>query len=183
MMVTSAPHRSADLGLALRSLVWTLLLPGFFAGYLPWRYFGVRDAVLDLGDPLHWMSLAMIVAGVGLLGACVREFAHRGRGTLSPADPPRALVVQGPYRHVRNPMYLAVTVIVLGESILAGSRGLLIYWVIWFAVTQLFVLGYEEPRLPEQFGASYEQYTRSVRRWIPRLRPYRPDSGDANHSS
>lgn len=169
----------SSLGLALRSLTWAVLLPGFFAGFVPWQYFGVGEVSLDPADPRHWISLLMIAGGVLLLSACIWEFAHRGRGTLSPADPPRTLVVHGPYRHVRNPMYLAVSLIVLGQTLLTGSRGLLIFWLIWFAVVQAFVLGYEEPRLREQFGASYEHYTRVVGRWIPRLRPYRAADADA----
>jgi len=89
---------------------------------------------------------------------------------LSPVDPPRELVVRGLYRYVRNPMYLSVTVIVFGESLLTGSRALLVYWAIWFVAVNLFVMGYEEPTLRLRFGESYERYAREVRRWLPRVR-------------
>jgi protein-S-isoprenylcysteine O-methyltransferase Ste14 len=158
--------------LALRSLVWTLALPGFFAGYLPWRYFGLSSVTVDLRDPLHWLGLLGIVAGTALLAACIWEFARTGRGTLSPVDPPRVLVVRGLYRYVRNPMYLSVTLIVLGEVLLTGSSGLAVYWVVWFASANLFVLLYEEPTLRGQFGEEYERYCRAVGRWLPRWRPY-----------
>ena len=105
-----------------------------------------------------------------LLAACVWEFARTGRGTLSPVDPPRKLVVRGLYRYVRNPMYLSVTAIVLGEVLLTGSRALLIYWALWFFAANLFVMGYEEPTLRREFGTDYERYRREVGRWIPRLR-------------
>ena len=105
-----------------------------------------------------------------LLGACILEFARSGRGTLSPVDPPRHLVVRGLYRYVRNPMYLSVTAIVLGEVLLSRSTALAVYWAIWFACVNLFVVGYEEPTLRRQFGASYDEYAGQVGRWIPRPR-------------
>ena len=88
---------------------------------------------------------------------------------MSPADPPKELVVQGLYRYVRNPMYLSVLTIVLGEILLTRSIPLLVYWLGFFAAANVFVMGYEEPTLRRQFGESYERYTRSVGRWIPRV--------------
>lgn len=157
-----------SIGLAIRSLIWAALLPGMFAGYLPWRYFGLRNAQIDLSNPLHPIGLASIAVGVALLAACIWEFATRGRGTLSPLDPPRHLVVRGLYRYVRNPMYLSVTAIVLGEVLLTRSMPLLVYWIVWFITVNLFVLLYEEPTLRSQFGESYDDYCRSVGRWLPR---------------
>jgi protein-S-isoprenylcysteine O-methyltransferase Ste14 len=162
--------RVADIGLALRSVLWTFLLPGLFAGYLPWRFFGLSHVAVDLASPIQLLGLLCIGIGAGLLAACIVEFARSGRGTLSPVDPPRHLVVRGLYRYVRNPMYLSVTTIVLGEWLLTWSRDLGVYWVVWFLGANLFVLGYEEPTLRHQFGAEYDDYTRQVRRWIPRLR-------------
>ena len=153
--------------LVLRSLLWTLLLPGFFAGYVPWRYFGLGRVTPDLTNPTHLVGILCIVVGAALLAACIFEFARRGRGTLSPVDPPRHLVVSGLYKYVRNPMYLSVTLIVLGEVLLTGSQGLRVYWALWFLGVNLFVMGYEEPTLRRQFGASYDEYTRQVGRWIP----------------
>src|SRR4029434_3893922 len=105
--------------------------------------------------------------GVALLVACIWEFARTGRATLSPLDPPRHLVVRGLYRYVRNPMYLSVTVIVLGEAVLMRSSSLLLYWAIWFAWVNAFVILYEEPTPRRQFGQSYKDYSRRVRRWVP----------------
>ena len=156
--------------LALRSIAWALLIPGMFAGYLPWRYFGLGQVQLDLHDPLHLAALLCISVGAALLISCIWEFARSGRGTLSPADPPKELVVRGLYRYVRNPMYLSVTLVILGELLLTRSRGLFIYWLVWFIGANLFVIGYEEPTLRSTFGASYERYTAQVGRWIPRLR-------------
>lgn len=156
--------------LAVRSLTWAVLLPGLFAGYVPWRFFGLRNVPLTLRNPLQLLGLAGIALGTGLLVACIWEFARSGRGTLAPVDPPRELVVRGLYRYVRNPMYLSVTMIVLGEVLLSGSRGLFLYWAIWFLAANLFVIAYEEPTLRRQFGASYERYTQRVGRWLPRWR-------------
>jgi protein-S-isoprenylcysteine O-methyltransferase Ste14 len=157
--------------LFLRSLLWTIILPGFFAGYLPWRYFGLGRAMFDLSGPVQVAGHALMALGAALLAICVFEFARSGRGTLSPMDPPRHLVVRGLYRHVRNPMYLSVTTLVLGEFVVTRSLGLAVYWVIWFGITNLFVIGYEEPTLRRQFGESYDAYRRQVPRWIPRIRP------------
>jgi protein-S-isoprenylcysteine O-methyltransferase Ste14 len=101
--------------LAVRSLLWAVLFPGFFAGYLPWRYFGLSRVRPDLSSAAHLLGLSLVSGGAVLLAACIVEFARSGRGTLSPVDPPRHLVVRGLYRYVRNPMYLSVTAIVLGE--------------------------------------------------------------------
>lgn len=159
----------AGVSLTLRSLLWTVLLPGIYAGYIPWHFFGVSHARVDFSNPVHLLGLGAILFGAALLAGCIWEFAHSGRGTLSPVDPPRELVVLGLYRYVRNPMYLSVTAIVLGEVLLTWSRGLLLYWAIWFALVNLLVMGYEEPGLRRRFGRSYEDYTRRVGRWIPRF--------------
>jgi len=164
----------ASVWLAIRSIVWTVMLPGFFAGYVPWRFFGLRQVDLTLRDPLHLLGLIGIALGAGLLAVCIWEFAHSGRGTLAPFDPPQHLVVRGLYRYVRNPMYLSVTTIVFGELLLTRSLALLTYWAIWFAAVNLFVIGYEEPTLRRRFGDSYERYTQTVGRWIPTFRSRRP---------
>ncbi|HJS43875.1 MAG TPA: isoprenylcysteine carboxylmethyltransferase family protein [Gemmatimonadales bacterium] len=156
--------------LALRSLLWTIVFPGFFGVFVPWRYFGVSQVRIDLTNPLHLIGLLFVAIGAALLAACIWEFARRGRGTLSPVDPPKELVVHGLYRYVRNPMYLSVSTMVLGQALLAHSSALVIYWAFFFAMANLFVLLYEEPTLRRQFGESYERYAREVGRWMPRLR-------------
>jgi protein-S-isoprenylcysteine O-methyltransferase Ste14 len=146
------------------------LLPGFFAGYVPWRFFGLGQARFNLYSPADVLGLWCVGLGTALLAACIVEFAKSGRGTLSPLDPPRRLVVRGLYRYVRNPMYLSVTTIVLGEALLTRSLALGVYWSIWFLGANLFVIGYEEPTLRRRFGASYDEYTQHVGRWLPKLR-------------
>ncbi len=158
------------ISLALRSLLWTILLPGFFAGFVPLQFFGLAHVPVRMTNPQHLVGLVAITLGAALLLTCIWEFARSGRGTLSPVDPPRELVVRGLYRYVRNPMYLSVTLVVFGEVLLTGSRPLLLYWAVWFVAVNLFVIGYEEPTLRRRFGESYERYTRDVGRWLPRRR-------------
>jgi protein-S-isoprenylcysteine O-methyltransferase Ste14 len=159
----------SSLWLGFRSLLWMVLLPGLYAGYVPWRFLGLNQVVVDFSHPVDILGITCIALGAALLLTCIWEFARSGRGTLSPADPPKELVIQGLYRYVRNPMYLSVTAIVLGEAILARSRGLFLYWAIWFGVVNLFVIGHEEPYLRHRFGTSYDEYTRRVGRWLPRV--------------
>ena len=97
-------------------------------------------------------------------------FALRGRGTPAVFDPPKKLVVQGPYRIVRNPMYWSVASVMLGEALVFRSLRLAEIGIIFFLTTMLFVLVYEEPILRRKFGAEYEAYCRQVPRWFPRLR-------------
>ena len=121
--MNSRARNCSSAWLALRSLLWTILLPGVFAGYVPWRFFGLGRTQFDLTSPTQLLGLVCIGMGVALLAACIFEFARSGRGTLSPVDAPRHLVVRGLYRYVRNPMYLSVTMIILGEAFGGAFRG------------------------------------------------------------
>lgn len=160
--------RSVSPWLAVRGVAWTLL-PFIVAGYVPWTFFGLSDARVDVSNPVHWLGLVLMASGATLLLTCIWEFAASGHGTLGPPDPPKALVVRGLYRYVRNPMYLSVATLLIGEDLLVQKLPLLLYFVIWFAFVNFFVLAYEEPALRAKFGDSYEQYTRSVGRWLPHL--------------
>jgi protein-S-isoprenylcysteine O-methyltransferase Ste14 len=170
MQMTALPETQLEspFFLALRSLLWTILLPGVVAGYVPWRFFGVSRARVDVFNPTELPGLLSIGLGSVLLAACIFEFARSGRGTLSPVDPPRRLVVRGLYRYVRNPMYLSVTLLILGEALLTHSADLAAYWAVWFVAANLFVVGYEEPALRRRFGAGYDEYCHRVGRWIPK---------------
>ncbi len=176
--MTAGRFSWASVWLAIRSLLWAALLPGVVAGYVPWRFFGLRRVRPDLFNPAHLLGLLCIGVGISLLATCIWEFARSGRGTLSPLDAPRELVVRGLYRYVRNPMYLSVTTILIGELMLTGSRALLVYLASWFLAVNVFVIGYEEPTLRRRFGASYARYTRQVGRWIPR----RPPAGNGRQA-
>ena len=144
-----------------------------------WMYFVPRwvagAQAFDNPRPLGWIVVA-IGAAIGL--PCVWEFAWRGLGTPAPFDPPRRLVISGPYRFVRNPMYVGMGIALLGEAIVYPNLTLVMLGlivVLWAAVT-LFIIGYEEPTLRRMFGNDYEAYCRQVRRWIPRLRPWYSDA-------
>jgi len=166
--MSDKPRYWSSVWLAVRSLFWAIVLPGFFAAYVPWRFFGLGKGDLRAFSALSLLGLLCIGLGTVLLAACIVEFARSGWGTLSPVDPPRRLVARGLYRYVRNPMYLSVTMIVLGEALLSRSPDLAVYWAIWFLGANLFVIGYEEPALRQRFGAAYDDYTRRVGRWIPK---------------
>jgi protein-S-isoprenylcysteine O-methyltransferase Ste14 len=110
---------------------------------------------------------------IGILGAalalwCVVTFVFVGRGTPAPFDPPRRLVVAGPYRYVRNPMYLGAGLALSGAALFYLSMGLLSYALIFLLTMHLFMVWYEEPALTALFGIEYKTYCREVRRWLPR---------------
>jgi protein-S-isoprenylcysteine O-methyltransferase Ste14 len=117
-------------------------------------------------------GVAILAGLAGLLPAFVR-FVVEGVGTPAPVAPTGRLVVGGAYRHVRNPMYLAVGAIIVGQALLLGQAILLLYAVFFAAAVATFVRGYEEPTLLGRFGEQYEAYRREVPRWRPRLRPWK----------
>ncbi len=151
--------------LVVRSLISIAILPGTVAVFVPWRL--LRDAAPRIG--LAWVGLVPLVPGLALFAWCVWDFATRGRGTLAPWDAPRSLVATGPYRIVRNPMYVAVASVLAGEAILFGSLAVAVWLVVVVAAFHTFVVLYEEPSLERTFGESYRAYRRQVPRWLPRL--------------
>jgi protein-S-isoprenylcysteine O-methyltransferase Ste14 len=114
----------------------------------------------------------VIAAAVPIVLESFARFALQGVGTPAPVFPTQRLVVSGFYRYVRNPMYVAVVSIVLGQALVFGDVRVLAYGVVAWLVTHLFVLFYEEPTLRRTFGVEYENYCKHVRRWVPRLRPW-----------
>ena len=165
----------SPLVLFLRSALWTILFPGIIAVYIPWRFFGVRYASVEgIGGVIGWL---LVLIGAVLLLASIVEFARRGKGTLSPVDPPKRLVVSGPYRWVRNPMYAGVVFMLVGQSLFTSGLGLVVYVAVLFGIVDVFITLHEEPYLEHMFGDSFREYKRNVRRWMPRIRPWRqPDS-------
>src|SRR6266498_3521465 len=165
------PAPKAGRLLALRSLCFALLLPGTVTLLLPYFILSGRGGIaIHCWSAVQYLALMLIAAGGVILIRCIRDFARIGRGTLAPVDSPKRLVVRGLYRYVRNPMYVGVLLIVLGEAILFESFRLAIYAVLLWLGFHLFVVLYEEPTLRRKFGAEYEAYIRSVGRWIPRIR-------------
>jgi protein-S-isoprenylcysteine O-methyltransferase Ste14 len=161
-------------GAIVGSAIFFVLVPCVFAGVIPWwmTRWQFRPALLNL----EWLRVAgalLIAVGVpGLVDPFVR-FAVQGLGTPAPIAPTRHLVVTGPYRYVRNPMYVSVTAIVLGQAILFSDWRLLVYGVLFWLTCHLFVLAYEEPTLARTFGEEYERYRTNVPRWLPRPTPWR----------
>jgi protein-S-isoprenylcysteine O-methyltransferase Ste14 len=152
------------MSLLLRNLLFAFVVPGAVAVYIPWL---ILTAGGTHPEPVLWPAAVLIGLGVGFFAWCVWLFATVGRGTPGPWDPARHFVAVGPYRSVRNPMYLAVFLVVLGETLLFLSAPLLIYLGFVALIVQLFVVGYEEPTLTKQFGDEYRTYRRRVRRWLP----------------
>jgi protein-S-isoprenylcysteine O-methyltransferase Ste14 len=153
------------MSLALRNLLFTVVVPGSGGVYVPWLILTHGGAS---PSPVAWPAVAVIAVGVLLYLRCLWIFAVVGRGTPGPWDPPRRVVAAGPYRWVRNPIYVAAMLIVLGEAWLFGSAALLLYAGVAAVAFHLLVTAYEEPKLRAQFGEQYETYRRTVSRWIPR---------------
>ncbi|MBA3261971.1 MAG: isoprenylcysteine carboxylmethyltransferase family protein [Thermoleophilaceae bacterium] len=158
---------------AAGSLVFLLLAPGVVAGVVPWLLTGWDSTG---PPPAHQPAgAASIAAGVAVLLHAFARFVAEGIGTPAPVAPTEHLVVGGLYRHVRNPMYVAVAATIIGQAALLGRPGLLIYTVAFMAIVASFVHLYEEPVLSKRFGAEYDAYRRGVPAWRPRLRPWKAD--------
>lgn len=154
--------------LLLKNLLFTLLVPGTVAVFVPLSIAGSRRPASGAGFAA---GIALLALGGAIYAWCVWDFATFGRGTPAPIDEPKKLVVRGLYRFVRNPMYLGVLTTILGWAALFQSMAILRY-VAFVALTfHLVVLLYEEPHLRRVFGADYERYCASTGRWLPRLRP------------
>ena len=153
--------------LLTKLLIFTLLIPGTFGVYLPLSLAANRPPSFDLGG-LRFLGLLPIVIGAGFYFRCALDFAFQGRGTPAPIDAPKFLVTSNLYRMVRNPMYVGVLMVVVGEGLLYQSFAVFRYAALGWLGFHLFVLLYEEPTLRAKFGTEYEQYCRQVPRWIPR---------------
>jgi len=160
----------------IRALSYATLFVAFVLVLLPAQvasWAGVTRPP-GIGAPQIIGGLA-VVAGGALALWCVLAFALVGRGTPAPFDPPRRLVVAGPYRFVRNPMYVGAGVALAGAALFFESAALAGFTGLFFLITHLFVLWYEEPALRRTFGEAYDAYCRRVRRWRPRRSPYREE--------
>ena len=162
---------------AIGSLAFFVLAPAAVGGLIPQRISRWRmQAPFFAWAGLRPLGAGLILTGTVVLLDCFARFALQGRGTPAPVYPTERLVVGGWYRYVRNPMYVAVLSVVLGQALLLGSRGLLTYAALLGVAFHLFVLLYEEPTLRGRYGAGYTAYCAAVRRWWPRLRPW-PGNG------
>ena len=158
---------------AVGSAVFFLLAPGVVVGLIPWLLtrWQAREP-LPYWTPVQVLGGILLVAGlIALVQAFVR-FVVEGFGTPAPVAAPDRLVVGGVYRYVRNPMYVAVLAAIIGQALLLGRLGLLLYAGAAWLIVAAFVHWYEEPTLTRRFGAEYEAYRRAVPAWWPRLRPW-----------
>jgi protein-S-isoprenylcysteine O-methyltransferase Ste14 len=164
---------------AVGSAVFFLAAPGVVAGLIPWlltRWQALEP--LPYWAPMRVLGGILLVAGlIALIRAFVR-FVMEGLGTPAPIAAPERLVVGGVYRYVRNPMYVAVLAAIVGQGLLLGRLGLLLYAAATWLVVAAFVRWYEEPTLTRRFGEDYETYRRAVPAWWPRLRPWEPAERD-----
>ena len=153
-----------------RAVTYSALFIGFLLVYLPERILssaGINQPAAIGASQVGGMLLS--ACGAALALACILTFVFVGRGTPAPFDPPRRLVVQGPYRFVRNPMYLGAGLALTGAALFYQSTQLLAYAGAFLVITHMFVMLYEEPTLQGIFDGDYEVYCRRVGRWWPRL--------------
>ena len=162
---------------SIGSIVFLLIAPGILAGVIPWwiSQWQVEPSILDV-TWLKFVGVALVALGLLVLLDSFARFALQGIGTPAPVLPTRYLVVTGTYRHVRNPIYVAVVALILGQGLLFAREGLLLFGAVTWLAFHLFVVAYEEPTLRSTFGAEYDRYVANVPRWLPRTRPWTPPS-------
>lgn len=152
----------------LKSLLFLIFVPGLLLGYLPYSINSGDTPLFDFGI-FRYAAIMFWLIGTSTMLWCFWEFTFRGRGTPAPIDPPRELVAVGLYRYVRNPMYVAGILILLGWFIWSPSLSLIVMPLVFSVAAHLFVTLYEEPTLKRKFGKSYESYLQEVPRWIPKF--------------
>jgi len=160
--------------LALKNLLFTVLVPGTVAVWVPLLL--TRGRMPAAGVVLG-LAILVFAVGASIYTWCIWDFATFGRGTPAPIDAPKRLVVRGLYRVTRNPMYVGVLTVILGWAVLFRSSGLALYALAVWCCFQSFVLVYEEPHLRRVFGAEYEAYCARVGRWLPRIGPRHGEHG------
>lgn len=156
------------ISLYLRNLLFTILQPGVVAGLVPYLLIRVdeKEKILQSFQILQYTGIFLFVIGFLIMMNCILNFAIHGKGTLSPADPTKKLVIAGLYKYSRNPMYVGVILMLIGEAVFFQSESLWIYSMLIFVVFHLFIVFFEEPRLKKDFGAEYDQFCNKVRRWV-----------------
>ena len=164
----------------LRQLVAIVILPLNVAVIVPVWLAQRNGTPLVLGAgilqlALQALGLVLLCLGLVLFGASLRRFMREGQGTLAPWDPPRRLVVRGPYRYVRHPMISGVLLVLFGEAGLLLSRPQLEWALVFLVLNLVYIPLVEEPMLIDRFGADYREYRRHVPGLLPRWRPWEPD--------
>lgn len=155
------------------SAIFFFVAPGTVAGFVPWWIGNWRIHASFPGfTALRAASVLLMCLGFVILVESFLRFALQGIGTPAPIFPTKHLVVTGCYRYVRNPMYVAVVSLILGQSLFFGDIRVLMYGLCAWLVAHIFVLIYEEPTLRRSFPGEYEVFAAHVPRWIPRLTPW-----------
>ena len=155
------------MGLVLKNLLFTLLIPGTAAVYVP--LLAVRGHAFECG-PVSVLGVVTVALGIVIYLWCVWDFATFGRGTPAPIDAPKQLVVRGLYRYTRNPMYVGVLTTILGWALTYRAPALVPYALLLGVCFHTFIVGYEEPHLRRVFGEEYDAYRARVPRWLGRAR-------------
>jgi protein-S-isoprenylcysteine O-methyltransferase Ste14 len=165
---------------AIGSLIFLVVEPGTVAGLVPWWLTGwaVGEAPPQVVVPLRMVGAVLVLVGASALVHAFGRFVLEGLGTPAPVAPPQRLVIGGLYRYVRNPMYLAVLLTIVGQALVLLQPALLVYAAVVGLAMAGFVYGYEQPTLSASFGAEYDAYRRAVPGWWPRLRPWHADHID-----
>ena len=151
-----------------RAVTYSVLFIGLLLIFLPGRILA-STGIMQPAAIGAWQVAGMLLAasGAALALTCILTFVFVGRGTPAPFDPPRRLVVRGPYRLIRNPMYVGAGLALAGAALFYQSIALLGYAGLFLAITHVFVVLYEEPTLRRTFARDYEAYCRRVGRWWP----------------
>jgi len=153
----------------VRAATYAAFFIGFVLVYLPARFLAWSGIVAPATTGAAQVAgMIMVTIGTAIALWCVFTFVFIGKGTPAPFDPPRKLVIRGPYCFVRNPMYIGAGITLVGAALYYESLSIFIYTALFFLITHLFVVLYEEPTLRRTFGDKYEAYFRRVRRWIPK---------------
>jgi protein-S-isoprenylcysteine O-methyltransferase Ste14 len=167
-------------GPIIGSAVFLVLAPGTVAVFVPWWISRWQMSSPLLGFfGFRVIGILLAACGAGVLIDSFARFALQGLGTPAPLMPTRHLVITGLYRYVRNPMYVGVFSMIIGQALIFGNLRLLWYGLAAGAAAGLFVLLYEEPTLRRTFGSEYDEFCANVPRWIPRIIPWRKDTGAA----
>jgi protein-S-isoprenylcysteine O-methyltransferase Ste14 len=156
------------ISLFFRNLFFTILQPGVVAGLIPWLILN-KESGISTEEPYsiwQFSGIILFVFGLMVLLICIARFGFEGKGTLSPLDPTKKLVIAGLYKFSRNPMYVGVMLILAAEALFFQSVQLLVYSLFILCAFQAFIIFREEPRLLKDFGEEYKSYKRRVRRWI-----------------
>lgn len=153
-----------------RALTYSAFFVGFFLIFLPSRILFSATGIVSPAVTGPWQFVGMLcgIAGAALVLACILTFVFAGKGTPAPFDPPRRLVVRGPYQFVRNPMYAGAGLALTGAAVFYQSASLFTYACVFLLVTHLFVVWFEEPVLRKTFGGDYDAYCGRAGRWWPR---------------